>query len=100
MSSLSAMTRSFSLAFMCALLLPPRGIGAANALGLDRGDQAGLERNLPGAADVGPPFLLLAALGLAHEVQRLVLPPHAGAGELDVVLLRFRHDQSIDHDVG
>src|SRR6476620_221161 len=97
MSSLSAMTRSFSLAFMGqSLLLAPGHVGAADALGLGRGDLAGVERNLPGAPHLGPPFLAFRPLGLADEAKRLVLALHAGDGELHAGLWR-RHDQRVDH---
>src|SRR4029078_2176560 len=64
----------------------PRRIGAADALGLDRGDQAGLERDLPGAANLSPPFLALGAFGFAQIVQRGVLAPqHTGDGEGEIL---------------
>src|SRR3989337_3196111 len=99
MSSLSAITSSSSTAFIAAPLSSPAGIGAADAFGLDRGDLAGLERNLPGAAHVAPPLPVFFALGLAHEFQRGVLALHAGDGKRRV-LLRLRHDERVGHDIG
>src|SRR5512133_1572752 len=99
MSSLAAMTLPLSVAFISVLLLAPGGIGAADRFGRNRGDLAGLERDLPGAPDIGPPLLVLLAFRLAHEVQRLVLAEHAGDRELHIGL-RLRHDQSVGNNVG
>src|SRR5215468_1979754 len=99
MSSLAAITLPFSVAFMSALLLPIAGVGAADALGRDRGDRSGLERDLPGAPHVGPPFFVLAALGFAHEVQGLILTRHAGNREL-YGGLRLRHGQRVGNNIG
>src|SRR4029079_14501016 len=96
MSSLSAMTRSFSVAFMRTILLPPGHVGAADALGLGRGDLASREVDVPGTSHVGPPFLALRTLRLADEAQRLVLSLHAGDGELNA-LGRWRYEQRVGH---
>src|SRR5215469_7276387 len=99
MSSLAAITLPLRTAFMSALLLPIAGVGATDALGRNRGDRSGLERDLPGAPHVGPPFLVLVPLCFAHEVQHLVLAKNASDRELHVGL-RLRHDQRVGDDVG
>src|SRR4029079_10328789 len=84
MSSLAAVPLPLSVAFISLLLLAPRGIGAADDLRRDRGDLAGLELDLPRAPHIGPPLLVFLALGLTHEVQRLVFAEHAGDRELHI----------------
>src|SRR5581483_855508 len=95
MSSLSAITWSLSFAFMRS---SERRAGALDAFRLDRGDGAGLERNLPGAADAGPPCLLIAAPGLADEAQGLVGALHAGDRQHGI-RAELAHDKRVEHDI-
>src|SRR5262245_42717366 len=99
MSSLAAITRSLSIARIGAFLLPVTGVGTTDASRWNRSDLAGLERDLPGAPHIGPPFLVLFALGFAHEVQRLILAEHAGDGKLHVAS-RLGHHKSVGNNVG
>src|SRR5262245_2522779 len=77
----------------------PVGVGAADAFGRDRDDLAGLKRNFPSAPHVVPPLLVFVTFRFAHKLQGRVLALHAGDGK-GRILLRRRHDQSVDHDEG